>query len=453
MNFKQFPAMNTMLHQPAIQTLISSHSRDAVKKVIQEVLAGKREQLCQQRAVDLSVETIIGEVEARFQQSFQSQKQVINATGTIIHTNLGRSLFSKEEAEQLEKMASHYSNLEFDLQTGKRGLRYHHVQKLLCDLTGAEDALVVNNNAAAVMLILATLVPNKEVVISRGELVEIGGSFRIPDVITSSGGTLKEVGATNKTHLVDYANAIDEKTGAIMKVHQSNFRMVGFTEQVAIQELAQLAHQHHLPVIDDLGSGLLIDMTRFSLPYEPTVSTVVKAGADIVSFSGDKLLGGPQAGIIVGKKRWIEPMKHHPLLRALRIDKITLFLLEKILSYYAISDEEAIRRIPTLQMLAKTTSQLEKVARWLTKQLSSVYEVSYVPATSAVGGGAYPEYEVPTYLVLLQVPNPESFKAQLRQLPVPIIARMYHQQVALDVRTIQSDELELLCEELLQLKK
>lgn len=453
MNLSQLPSMNVLLTETKVKTLIEQTSRDRVKKAIQEVLSDKRKQVLDGKETDLSVTAIIADVTHVLSANQQSQKTVINATGTIIHTNLGRSLFSKEEAEQLAQLAEHYSNLEFDLTTGKRGLRYQHVSQLLCQITGAEDALVVNNNAAAVMLALATLVPNKEVIISRGELVEIGGSFRIPDVITSSGGTLKEVGATNKTHLIDYSQAIDEATGALMKVHQSNFRMVGFTEQVPISELAEIAHHQQLPVIDDLGSGLLIDMTRFGLPYEPTVATVVKAGADVVTFSGDKLLGGPQAGIIVGKKKFIEPMKHHPLLRALRIDKLTLFLLEKTLSYYAISDEEAIRQIPTLKMLAKTPAQLEKVAVTIKQKLAPFYEVDSVPAVSAVGGGAYPEYEVPTYLVLLNVANPEDFQEKLRQLPVPIIARIYHQKIALDVRTIQADEVTLLCDELTQIIK
>lgn len=453
MNLSQLPSMNVLLAETKVKTLIEQTSRDRVKKAIQEVLSDKRKQVLDGKETDLSVAAIIADVTHVLSANQQSQKTVINATGTIIHTNLGRSLFSKEEAEQLAQLAEHYSNLEFDLTTGRRGLRYQHVSQLLCQITGAEDALVVNNNAAAVMLALATLVPNKEVIISRGELVEIGGSFRIPDVITSSGGTLKEVGATNKTHLTDYVQAIDEATGALMKVHQSNFRMVGFTEQVPISELAEIAHRHQLPVIDDLGSGLLIDMTRFGLPYEPTVATVVKAGADVVTFSGDKLLGGPQAGIIVGKKKFIEPMKHHPLLRALRIDKLTLFLLEKTLSYYAISDEEAIRQIPTLKMLAKTPAQLEKVAVTIKQKLAPFYEVDSVPAVSAVGGGAYPEYEVPTYLVLLNVSDPEDFQEKLRQLPVPIIARIYHQKIALDVRTIQADEVTLLCDELTQIIK
>lgn len=453
MNLSQLPSMNVLLAETKVKTLIKQTSRDRVKKAIQEVLSDKRKQVLDGKETDLSIAAIIADVTHVLSGNQQSQKTVINATGTIIHTNLGRSLFSKEEAEQLAQLAEHYSNLEFDLTTGKRGLRYQHVSQLLCQITGAEDALVVNNNAAAVMLALATLVPNKEVIISRGELVEIGGSFRIPDVITSSGGTLKEVGATNKTHLIDYSQAIDEATGALMKVHQSNFRMVGFTEQVPISELAELAHQHQLPVIDDLGSGLLIDMTRFGLPYEPTVATVVKAGADVVTFSGDKLLGGPQAGIIVGKKKFIEPMKHHPLLRALRIDKLTLFLLEKTLSYYAVSDEEAIRQIPTLKMLAKTPVQLEKVAVTIKQKLAPFYEVDCVPAVSAVGGGAYPEYEVPTNLVLLNVADPEDFQEKLRQLPVPIIARIYHQKIALDVRTIQADEVTLLCDELTQIIK
>lgn len=451
MNLSQLPSMNTLLSHSGIDCLIQHTSRDYVKNKIQEVLSETREKIKNNQNVDVTLDTIVAEIKKRILGNQSSQRIVINATGTIIHTNLGRSLFAHEEVEELEKISEHYSNLEYDLDTGKRGIRYQHVHQLLCQITGAEDALVVNNNAAAVMLTLATLVPDKNVIISRGELVEIGGSFRIPDVITASGGTLKEVGSTNKTHLRDYEEAIDGNTGAIMKVHQSNFRMIGFTEQVDIKMLSKVAHQNNLPVIDDLGSGLLIDMTRFGLPYEPTVSTVIKDGADVVTFSGDKLLGGPQAGIIVGKKKWIEPMKQHPLLRALRIDKLTLFLLEKTLSYYAISDLEAISNIPTLKMLSKTKENLKLVADKILHQLESYYSVQCIEATSVVGGGAYPEYGVPTYLVLINVNSPEEFQKKLRKFPVPIITRIYHQKIALDVRTIQENEVNILCEELLKI--
>ncbi|MGO3116521.1 L-seryl-tRNA(Sec) selenium transferase, partial [Enterococcus pseudoavium] len=348
-------AQNILASLPSVDTLLKKidpkfphgaakeAAQRTLKELRQEILAGTQQTVIDHKAVVTLVEKQL--TEKQF-----SLRRVINGTGTVIHTNLGRSSLSPQVEEQVVATGFHYSNLEFDLNSGKRGSRYSHLVSIVKKLTGAEDVLVVNNNAAAVLLVLSTLVPEKEVLVSRGELVEIGGAFRIPDVITSSGGKIVEVGTTNKTHIADYEQALTEATGALLKVHTSNYRIIGFTETPALSELADLAHNHDLPLINDLGSGLLLDMRPFGLPYEPTVKEVLEQGCDIVTFSGDKLLGGPQAGIIVGKRAYIEKMKKNQLLRALRIDKMTLSALEATLSLY-LDEKEALQQVPTLQMI------------------------------------------------------------------------------------------------------
>ena len=308
---RQLPKVDVLLQRPALAEWEQNLSRSLIKQAVQDVLAGLRRDILAERRRDVPAEDELdGMVLAYFRrQKSLRLKKVVNATGTILHTNLGRSVLSEEIGRHVGEIAASYSNLEYDLDEGRRGSRYAHLQSLLKELTGAEDVLVVNNNAAAVLLALTSMTQGKEVVISRGELVEIGGLFRIPDVIEASGGTIREVGTTNKTHLADYSRAVGEGTGAIMKVHTSNYRIIGFSESVPAQELAELAHANGLPLINDLGSGLFVDMRRFGLPYEPTVKEVLKQGCDVVMFSGDKLLGGPQAGIIVGKAEYIEPMK------------------------------------------------------------------------------------------------------------------------------------------------
>ena len=300
---RQLPKVDVLLQRPALAEWEQSLSRSLIKQAVQDILAGLRRDILAERRSDVPVED---ELDAMVLAYFRRQKslrlkKVVNATGTILHTNLGRSVLSEDIGRHVGEIAASYSNLEYDLDEGRRGSRYAHLQSLLKELTGAEDVLVVNNNAAAVLLALTSMTKGKEVVISRGELVEIGGLFRIPDVIEASGGTIREVGTTNKTHLSDYSRAVGEGTGAIMKVHTSNYRIIGFSESVPAQELAELAHAKGLPLINDLGSGLFVDMRRFGLPYDPTVKEVLKQGCAVVMFSGDTLLGGPQAGIIVGK--------------------------------------------------------------------------------------------------------------------------------------------------------
>lgn len=373
-------------------------------------------------------------------------RTVINATGVVVHTNLGRSLLPASAMEAIAGVGARYSNLEFDLDTGKRGSRYSLVEELLCDLTGAEAALVVNNNAAAVFLALNTVAAGREVIVSRGQLVEIGGSFRIPDVMARSGATLVEVGATNRTHPRDYEQAIGERTALLLKVHTSNFRVIGFTAEVGVDELCAIGRRHGLPVMEDLGSGCLVDLSRFGLPREPTVGEVVAGGVDIVTFSGDKLLGGPQAGIILGRGEIIERIKKNPLNRALRIDKFTLAGLESVLRLYY-DEHEALTAIPTLAMLSVPRETIARRARRLAAILRPALEdccaVDIVSTTSRVGGGALPEYGLPTRALRLQprTLRLSAFETGLRRLETPVIGRLEDDAMLFDMRTVDNSQL------------
>lgn len=372
-------------------------------------------------------------------------KRVINGTGVVIHTNLGRSILSQKTTDSLVQAGGYYSNLEFNLETGKRGSRYSLVEDIVCELTGAEAALVVNNNAAAVLIALDTLAKNKEVIVSRGQLVEIGGSFRIPDVMAKSGALLKEVGATNRTHLYDYERAINDNTALLLRVHTSNFRIIGFTSEVTAEEMVELARENNLATMEDLGSGSLIDLSKFGFPKEPTVQQIVGAGVDVITFSGDKLLGGPQAGIIVGKKDVIAAIKKNPLNRALRIDKFTLSSLESVLrEYYDLN--QALQNIPTLSMLTIAEEELKKravkIQRRLKKKIGAECRIKLIPTISRVGGGALPDVGLNSWAVEL-VPSRMKlsvFENGLRQLPIPVIGRIEDDRFFLDVRTVQDQE-------------
>lgn len=372
-------------------------------------------------------------------------RRVINGTGVVVHTNLGRSLLPPAAIQALSTVGGYYSNLEFDLTSGRRGSRYSLVEDLICELTGAEAALVVNNNAAAVLLVLDTLAKGSEVIVSRGQLVEIGGSFRIPDVMAKSGAALVEVGATNRTHLRDYAEAITERTSMLLKVHTSNFRMIGFTAEVSGADLVALARQHGLVTMEDLGSGSLLDLSQFGLNREPTVQDAVKAGIDVVTFSGDKLLGGPQAGIIVGSREVIGKIKKNPLNRALRIDKFTLASLESILRCYY-DTEGALQNIPTLAMLTEQPGAIKKramkVMRKVEKFIGSFCRVSVGPTISRVGGGAMPECNLDSWAVELRptAMSVSQLEKGFRQLALPIIGRIEDEKFLLDARTIQDRE-------------
>ncbi|WP_051309816.1 L-seryl-tRNA(Sec) selenium transferase [Desulfogranum japonicum] len=383
-------------------------------------------------------------------------QRVVNGSGVIIHTNMGRSLLPQITVDMLANAAKWYSNLEFDLKTGKRGSRYSHVEDLICLITGAEAALVVNNNAAAVLIVLETLAKQREVIVSRGQLVEIGGSFRIPEVMERSGAKLVEVGATNRTHLRDYEIAINERTGALLRVHCSNYRIVGFTKEVSNEELVALGHQHSLPVIEDLGSGCFVDLKQFGLEHEPTVQEVVKSGVDVITFSGDKLLGGPQAGIILGKKTYIEKIKRNPLNRALRIDKFTLAALESVLRLYR-DEERAFQLIPTLAMIADPLESLASKAEVCIAALKqsglSGCRFQVVDSYARVGGGAMPEQSLASKAVAF---TPDcmglvEFEKQLRGRAIPIIGRIENRQLLIDMRTIQEDEISLVVQAIFEI--
>ena len=422
-----------------------------VKRAVQECIEEKRRQILdgeesRQISDEAWTRTFLAAIKKQASVNF---RRVINGTGVVIHTNLGRSLLSERATAALSQAGAYYSNLEFDLETGKRGSRYSLVEKIICDLTGAEAALVVNNNAAAVLLALETLARDTEVIVSRGQLVEIGGSFRIPDVMAKSGARLVEVGATNRTHLFDYEKAINQETSLLLRVHTSNFRLIGFTSEVSAEEMVRLARKNGLLVMEDLGSGCLLDLSQYGLPREPTVQEIVKAGVDVVTFSGDKLLGGPQAGIIVGRQEVIERIKKNPMNRALRIDKFTLCSLEMILREYYDTDA-ALHNIPTLSMLTLPPETIkkraQKVLRRIKKPIAEHCDASLLATASKVGGGAMPEYSLKSWAISLQ-PHEISLNTlerEFRCLPIPLIGRIENERFLIDMRTVQDRELILL---------
>jgi L-seryl-tRNA(Ser) seleniumtransferase len=375
--------------------------------------------------------------------------RIVNATGVVVHTNLGRSLLAGDAIENLITIASRYSNLEFDLSKGARGSRYSIVEDILCEISGAESAMVVNNNAGAVFLALETIAKGKKVIVSRGELVEIGGSFRIPDVMAKSGGILKEVGTTNRTHLKDYESAVEHDTALLLKVHTSNYSIVGFTADVSLESLVDLGAKYKIPVMEDLGSGTFVDFSKYGLLKEPTVQESVKAGADIVTFSGDKLLGGPQAGIIVGKKNLLEKIKKNPINRALRIDKLTLAALESTLRHYRNIDRE-MDAIPTLRLMTLPLDHIESNAKRLFKMLKNIGDpklsVNLIDIFSRPGGGSLPLLKLPSKGVGIKVEgiSANAVEKLMRDNECPIIGRIEEDLFIMDLRTILDDELELI---------
>ena len=384
-----------------------------------------------------------------------SLRPVLNATGVVLHTNLGRAPLSAEAVRHIVDIARGYSNLEFDLSTGERGSRYSHVEEILCRISGAESALVVNNNAGAVLLALNSLAEGKEVIVSRGQLVEIGGSFRIPDVMRKSGACLVEVGTTNRTHLEDYVRALGEKTALLLKVHTSNFRILGFTAEASLKELIALGRTRNVPVMEDLGSGCFVDLSSYGLEKEPTVQEAIDAGADLVTFSGDKLLGGPQAGIILGKTQYVDLLKKNPLTRALRIDKLTLAGLEATLREY-LDGARGIKKIPVLDMLLCTEQELERrgkrLRRRLIRDVSSLCEVNLKKETSQVGGGALPLQDLATIVIALRPlrTSAANLEVKLRNGDPPVIARVKEEEVLLDLRTVAETEEKALLERVRQ---
>ncbi len=443
---KKIPSVTLLLDQPEFEKYLARTSRKHLINIIREILTEKRKEILSGKDPSLDLPFLWKEIEMKLSaKAADHLRQVINGTGVIVHTNLGRSLLASQALEQIQKVARYYSNLEFDLEIGERGSRYSHVADLLIELTGAEAALVVNNNAAAVLLALDTLAKGKEVIVSRGQLVEIGGSFRIPEVMTRSGAVLKEVGTTNKTHLRDYEEALTDQTAMLLKVHTSNYRIVGFTSEVLLEDLVTLGQRHNLPVMEDLGSGSLIDVSLFGLDKEPTVGEAVRAGADVVTFSGDKLLGGPQAGIIVGRAKTIQTLRSNPLNRALRIDKLTLAALEATLKLYR-NEEQALRDIPTLAQLALPLPRLLERAKTLHRLLKKIsvpgLTLEIRPTTSQVGGGALPLSYLNSYALALTSARDSSseLERRFRSFSPPIIGRIEKEHFLLDVRTLQKED-------------
>lgn len=446
--FKNIPKVDKVMEWPGVKELFATHPRQVVVDAIRSTLDSLRALTASGETAPGSFEpamilgNILGELE---RGKGTALRRVINGTGIVIHTNLGRSPLPDTVLDAVRDAASGYCDLEYDLEKGVRGSRTGRVEELLRRLIGAEAAIVVNNNAAAVLLALSAMATGREVIVSRGELVEIGGSFRIPDVMTQSGAVLREVGTTNRTHPRDYRSAVNADTALLLKVHTSNFRVIGFTAEVSVSEMADVGREFDIPVMVDAGSGNIVDLSFLGVRDEPTVSEYLAAGADVVTFSGDKLLGGPQAGIIVGKKERLDAMKTHPLYRALRVDKMTLAALDGILRLYA-DERQAMQSIPVLRMLAMDPTELSRRAgllvRRLRRLLPATVSLKTVAGFSQVGGGSLPEVGIPTTLCAISVPGlePQQLDQRLRSFSPAVVGRVSQGQFLLDVRTIRDEE-------------
>jgi L-seryl-tRNA(Ser) seleniumtransferase len=449
---RHLPSVDEVLKESRTQQWLVSYPRVLVLDAIRTAVDRKRKAIIEHASkggadVSISMPGILDSAEAVLRElSEPSLRPVINATGVVVHTNLGRSLLSEAAIERIIAVNRSYSNLEYDIQAGERGKRYTHIESILLRLTGVEAATAVNNNAAAVLLCLNTLARGKEVIVSRGELVEIGGSFRVPEVMERSGAKLCEVGTTNKTHLKDYAKAINENTGLLLKVHTSNYKIVGFVKEVTPPELVALGKKHNIPVMWDLGSGSFLDLASYGIGDEPTVKQAVDAGVDVLTFSGDKLLGGPQAGLILGKKAWLDPIRSNPLARALRIDKMTLAALEATLSQY-LDMEKASREIPTLWMLTQPMAEIERKANLLSSGIrhlaSDGLSVSIQDDMSQTGGGALPTGTLPTKVVCIahKELSANQIESRLRLGHPHIITRIKEGMVLFDPRTLNDGEI------------
>ncbi|HEC83375.1 MAG TPA: L-seryl-tRNA(Sec) selenium transferase [Firmicutes bacterium] len=448
---RSIPAVERVLEQADLETLARRLPRWAVTEGVRLVLDRIRQSIVDgERQSRPEMAEILEEV--RLVAEHLAQRgigKVINATGVLLHTNLGRAILSESAVEAVTEVARGYSSLEIDLDSGKRTSRLRHIEGLLKRIVGCEAATAVNNNAGAVLLALNTLADGKEVIVSRGELIEIGGSFRLPEVIAKSGTIMVEVGTTNRTHLDDYRRAISDRTAAILKVHRSNFEMTGFVESVASAELAELAHKHDLILIEDLGSGALVDYAEFGIEHEPMPQESLRHGADIVTFSGDKLLCGPQAGIVVGRKHLVDEMKVNPLARALRLDKMTLAALEATLRIY-LEPEKIKESIPVLKMISTPVADLEARARtieaMLKEKVGGELEITVERESSQIGGGSLPGVSLETAVVKISSRHkrPDEISSVLRKCKPPIIARIANDKVILDLRTVQPSEDDML---------
>ena len=448
---RQLPQIETLLQMPAIAALEGEFGRGEIADALRSQLGDLRRAILEGHAQDLpdfGADDFTGSLRTQLEAARRPNlRRVINATGIIIHTNLGRARLAPEAVLAMQEIATHPSNLEYNIATGKRGSRYAHAEELICELTGAEAALIVNNCAAAVVLSLMGTAMGRKVIASRGELIEIGGSFRLPDVIAQSGAILKEVGATNKTRIGDYAQAIDDDTAVLLKSHTSNFKIVGFTAAPSRQELAKLARERNVILMEDLGSGVLIDLAPFGLTDEPVVADILAAGVDLVMFSGDKLLGGPQAGIIAGRADLIAELRSHPLLRAVRIDKLSLAALEATLRLYR-APSDPLKRVPVLQMLSEPLPEIKARAERLASMLheADVPDVTVAASAAYVGGGSLPEQDLDSFSVsvMLEGLSADSLAEKLRHAIVPVVGRIHQDRVHLDMRTVTEDELPLI---------
>ncbi len=447
---RQIPKVDELLRHPRLASLSCQHT--ILTETVREVIDSLRQAILAGEEPSLQPDSLCDEVERLVQKkTTMNLRPVINATGIVLHTNLGRAKLSTAAVQAIQSVAQDYNTLEYNLEKGSRGSRYSHVEQLISKLTGAEDAMVVNNNAAAVMLVLSTMARGKEVVTSRGELVEIGGAFRVPEIMSQSGGSLVEVGTTNKTHPSDYVRAVTENTGAFLKVHTSNFKIVGFSEEVSLEEMVRLGHERNIPVIYDLGSGAMVRLEDYGILDEPNVLDAMKSGADIISFSGDKLLGGPQAGIIIGRREYIEAMKKNPLTRAFRIDKLTLAALEATLREYQ-DPAQAIQNNPTLRMITATMETLvpkgEQLLAELQRTCDGSYTVELTEDFGQVGGGSVPTQMIRSSVVAVEptLVSPDVLEQRLRRISLPIIARISKDRLLLDVRTIEEHHFSYIAE-------
>lgn len=453
---RKIPSVEELLSKKETLDLLKSHPRTVVKEAIRKGLGRLREELLRKKDLStfddrlFSFDHLLPFIRTELDLLVKPRlRRLINATGVVIHTNLGRSPLPPSALDHMIEISRAYSNLEYDLTLGERGDRYSHVEEILCRLSGAESAMAVNNNAGAVLLCLNTLAEGREVIISRGELVEIGGAFRIPDVMKRSGAFLREVGTTNRTHLGDYQKAIGPQTALLLKVHTSNFRVMGFASEVSLAELVQLGGEHHLPVMEDLGSGCFVDLTPYGLEKEPTVQEAIRTGVDLLTFSGDKLLGGPQAGMILGKKDILDSVKSNPLARALRIDKLTLAALESTLLLY-LDEKKAMEEIPILRMLGLDRKRLRRRGNLLLRRISEITKkganFSLREDVSQVGGGALPLQALPTVVLAIKPRHlpVNSLEERLRKGESPIISRISKDELILDMRTVFEEEIPLL---------
>lgn len=446
--YSHLPAIDLLLHQPDIINLIEHYGQTLVTETLRELQKEARETIRTSERLPLWIDSWSVEAQKRIAYHQRTGLQrVFNLTGTVLHTNLGRALLAEKAIDEVANAMRYPVTLEYDLGDGERGHRDNRISELLTQITGAEAACVVNNNAAAVMLMLATVAGNKEVIVSRGELVEIGGAFRIPDVMKQAGCRLVEVGTTNRTHLKDYREAIGEETGLLMKVHTSNYSIVGFSASVSEEELVALGRETGLPTATDLGSGSLVDLQQLGLPAEPMPQSLIKAGMDLVCISGDKLLGGPQAGIILGKKAWIEKIQQHPLKRALRAGKLTLAALESTLRLY-LQPDKLCQALPTLRLLTRNQDEIQHIAQRLqplfAAHFSAQFDVALAPCLSQIGSGSLPLDRLPSFAITFTPKDGrgstlEQLAATWRALPTPVIGRLQEGKLWLDLRCLEDE--------------